>query len=65
MGSIKADTKLLLVFGVSATRKSAGRKPFCETEMVVSSLKIAWHVPPMPGNRFLKSIIRREQKSQG
>jgi hypothetical protein len=22
--------------------------------MVVSSLKIAWHVPPMPGDRFNK-----------
>jgi len=41
-----------LVFGVSATPKSVGRENGYEMEKVVSSLKIAWHVPPMPGDRF-------------
>jgi hypothetical protein len=25
--------------------------------MVVSSLKIAWHVPPMPGDRFNQEML--------
>ena len=33
--------------------------------MVVSSLKTAWHVPPMPGNRFKQAlkIITARQKT--